>query len=90
MIEVRFRIEAKADLYHISGYYSDFSQSAAKNVLGDIHDTIETLRLFPKAGRKSGEIKHRRIVTPKYRYVIIYVPSEEVLDIIGIFRFQKR
>ena len=90
MIGVLFRAEARADLKLISDYYSDVSKTAADNVQCDIQDTIETLRLFPKVGRQIGRNEHRRIVTPKYRYVIVYKPTRDAIHVIGIFRNKNR
>lgn len=89
-MDVRFRAKAKFDLENIATYYSDISDQASRNVLSDIQETIETLRLFPKVGRLAGDVEHRRIVTPRYRYVIIYTVSDDYITIIGVFRFQHR
>lgn len=60
-MDIKFRAKAKFDLISIKSYYDELAPEAANRVLTDIVDTIETLRLFPLVGRRSGPIEHRRI-----------------------------
>ena len=81
---------ALEDIRHIKTYFSDLSPRSSENVLDDIAETIDTLALFPKVGRLMTKNSHRRIVTPRYRYVIAYIASSHKVEIIGVVRQQNR
>ena len=87
---LRFRVTAQNDLEMIDAYYRDISDATLARVMKDISNTLETIKLFPKAGTPLGPTPHRRLVTPKYRFVIVYVDQDTFVDVVGIFRFQDR
>lgn len=90
MTQVIYRYEAKSDLDQIKAFYDDISPDTHERVFADISDTISRLKLFPYSGRRLEGRRERRIVTPKYRYVIVHLISSDIIEIIGIFRYQNR
>lgn len=90
MPKIIFRETALSDVREIKDYYSKLSLLSCERVISDISDTIDYLKIFPRVGRPLQPSSHRRIVTPKYRYVIIYRDTADCVEIIGVFRNQTR
>ncbi len=90
MTRLVYRREARFDLEQIKRYYDDISPQTSERVYEDIRDTLLRLKLFPSSGRRLEGRVERRIVTPKYRYVITYMFETDKIDVIGVFRFQDR
>ena len=90
-MRLRYSDAAKADIAGIRSYYSQFGEGPLVNVLKDIRDTLRAIRTFPTSGRKIRP-EHFRLITKKYRYVIIYridrEGSQDVVTVHGVIRHQ--
>lgn len=89
MTLVKFSNFALQDLRSIEEYYSGISAHTCQNVTSDIADSLEQLEHQPESGVAFRD-NQRRIITQKYRFVIIYINAQSYAEIIGIYRFQNR
>jgi len=80
---------AVTDLTSIETHYSKISQQTSDNVYQDILAAIEVLQTFPDAGRLL-EDGSRKFPSHKYRFNITYFHRRNIIEIIGIYRFQNR
>jgi plasmid stabilization system protein ParE len=87
---VEFRASAVADLDAIVAWYDDVSPASTSRILSDIERSIEQLKHFPRSGSPVGRHDLRRIVTLRYHFKISYLILADVIQIVGIFRFQDR
>lgn len=89
MTKIIYRESAFQDLSEIQQYYSAISDQTNDRVFADIFAAIETLELFPFAGRKLQDGR-RRLVSIKYRFVISHKSFDDTVEIIGVYRRQNR
>ena len=93
MIKIIYRDTAKADLKEIETYYNEISPRTNLRVYSDIHSdihsAIQTLQLFPKAGRKLPDCR-RRFVSNQFRFVISHKAYKDRIEIVGVYRHQNR
>ena len=81
---VRFREEALQDLEEIAGYIARDNPATAFAVVARIHSVInETLDLLPHSGR--AVYGAHEFAVPHLPYVIVYKPTNDDIDIIGVF-----
>ena len=81
---VRFRDEAFEDLEEIARYIARDNPAAAFAVVARIHSVIyETLELLPHSGH--AVYGANEFAVPHLPYIIVYKPTSEGLDIIGVF-----
>ena len=82
---VVFREEALADLDEIARFIAKHNPAAARRVIARIHRTIyRTIDLLPLAGRLNPANHTREYAVPGLPYLVIYVPSGDVIDIIAV------
>lgn len=89
-MRIVFRTEAAADLRSIIDYYEDIAPAALANILADIHRSIDQLTHFPRIGIAVPDRPFRRLVTLKYHFKVAYEVREDMILILGIFRYQDR
>ncbi len=89
MIKIIYRDTAKADLKEIETYYNEISPRTNLRVYSDIYSAIQTLQLFPKAGRKLPDGR-RRFVSNQFRFVISHKTYKDRIEIVGVYRHQNR
>ncbi len=89
-MRIIFRTEAAADLRSIIAYYEEVAPEALVNILADIHRAIDQLALFPHIGIAVSDRSFRRLVTLKYHFKVAYEVQEDMILILGIFRYQDR
>lgn len=82
-MRVRFSPRAVRDLDAISAYIRARNPAAAIRVRAAILAMIETLALFPYAGRRQTTEGMRKLVVPKYPY-IVYFTVDDAAETIGI------
>jgi plasmid stabilization system protein ParE len=85
-----FRAEAAADLRSIIAYYEETAPEALTNILSDIYRAIDQLTHFPRIGIEIPDRPFRRLVTLKYHFKVAYAVQDDVILILGIFRYQDR
>jgi toxin ParE1/3/4 len=89
-LPVVFRQQAIDDLKAISDYISRDDRAAAARVVQRIHRTIfKTLAHYPHGGRIDRETGAREFPVPGLPYLVIFVPGDEVLDVVGIFQTSR-
>ena len=79
---VRFSRRAASDLTEVSTYLRSHNRVAAARVRAAILDSIELLNRFPNAGRRQDFEDVRKLVVPRYPYLIYYTvdqTSEQIL-----------
>jgi plasmid stabilization system protein ParE len=81
-MKLRFTPRATEDIIEIGSYFSERNTDAGHRVRGAIYEGLQTLLLFPHAGRpqKLGQV--RKFVTPRYNYLIYYVTEDSVDEIV--------
>ena len=90
MKPIRFRREAEHDLREILARFESVAPQALPNIIEDIWRTIDLLRHFPAIGMKVENRPYRRIVSRRYKFKIAYLDEDDVVTVLGIFRFQDR
>jgi plasmid stabilization system protein ParE len=67
---VRFSPRSIQDLAEIAAYIRSHNPSAAQRVRTAILDSIEILSQFPNAGRRQNFERVRKLVIPRYPYLV--------------------
>ena len=89
-LRVKLRDEALADLESISNYISQFDSAAADRVIQRVHTAIHrTLTQIPSAGRMNVEGTAREYPVPGLPYLVLYVATAELIDVVGVFHSSK-
>jgi plasmid stabilization system protein ParE len=85
-LAVVFRKQALNDLEQISGYISKDNPQAANRAIQRIHHVIfKTIAWFPRSGRLDPDTGAREFPVPGLPYIVIYVPKDDLIDVVGIF-----
>jgi toxin ParE1/3/4 len=80
-VKLRFTPRATRDLAEIAEYLRTRSPSAALAVRGALLRFLQNLTLFPAIGRPKNVEGVRKLVTPKYRYLVYYMIDEGAEEI---------
>ena len=81
-MRLRFTPRATRDLAKIAEYLRTRNPSAALAVRDAILRSLQNLTLFPAIGRPQNVEGVRKLVTPKYRYLVYYMIDEEAEEIV--------
>ena len=81
-MKLRFTPRATRDLAEIAEYLHTRNPSAALAVRDAILRSLENLTLFPKIGRPQNVEGVRKLVTPRYRYLVYYMLDEGAEEIV--------
>ena len=81
---------AQADLQSIADYYGAIDPEVADRILADVRSAIAKLDHFPHRGQAVRGGPLRRILSRRYRFKIAYRVRQDVIEIVGVFRFQDR
>ena len=83
---VRLSPRAINDLADIADYIRSHNPSAAQRVRTAILDGLEILARFPNAGRRQNMENVRKLVIPRYPYLIYYTvdPAEDEVVVVAI------
>jgi toxin ParE1/3/4 len=85
-MKLRFTRRAAHDLAVIADYIHERNPAVAQNVRAAILHSLQSLVLFPEAGRRQTIEGLRKFVTRKYPYLVYYTvdPSAEEIIILTI------
>jgi toxin ParE1/3/4 len=85
-MKLRFTRRAAQDLAAIADYIHERNPAVAQNVRAAILHSLQSLVLFPEAGRRQTIEGVRKFVTRKYPYLVYYTvdPSAEEIIILAI------
>ena len=75
-MKLRFTPRATKDLAEIADYIGARNPKAAQRVRAAILDSLQTLVIFPNAGRRQTVPSVRKLVTARYPYVLYYIVDE--------------
>jgi len=81
-MKLRFSRQAQQDLEDIADHIREQNPPAALRVRTAIIDSLRTLVLFPRIGRRQKTAGVRKLVTRRYSYIVYYTiddTSEEVV-----------
>jgi plasmid stabilization system protein ParE len=81
-MRIRFTPRATRDLIDIAVYIGQRSPQASLHVRAAVVDSLQTLTLFPEAGRRQSLPDVRKLVTRKYSYLVYYsldVANDEII-----------
>ncbi len=81
-MKLRFTPRAVKNIAAIADYIRERNPTAALRVRASIYDSLQHLLLFPSIGKAQKERGVRKLVTPRYRYLIYYVIDETAEEII--------
>lgn len=80
-MKLRFTPRATRDLAEIADYLRNRNPAAAPAVRASIR-SLQNLTLFPAIGRPQKVEGVRKLLTPKYRYLIYYAIEDEAEEIV--------
>ena len=83
-MKLRLAPRAVQDLANIANYIRARNPSAAQHVRTTIFQSLQNLILFPRAGREQTISGVRKLVTPRYSYLIYYTVDEVVDEIVVV------
>jgi plasmid stabilization system protein ParE len=81
-MKLRFTRRALENISDIAAYVREQNPAAALRVQSDIYDTLQNLLIFPRAGRRQSARTVRKLVTPRYSYLIYYRVDETAEEIV--------
>ena len=81
-MKLHFTRQAKRDLDNIADYLREQNPEGALRVRASIIDSLRTLVLFPRIGRRQKVENVRKVVTRRYRYLIYYVVDDAAEEIV--------
>jgi toxin ParE1/3/4 len=81
-MKLRFTPRAAQDLAAIAAYIRERNPPAALRVRAAILESLQSLVLFPHIGRQQKVEGVRKLVTPRYRYLVYYTSDEKAEEII--------
>lgn len=73
-MRLRFTPRATEDIIEIGNYFSERNPDAGQRVRAAIYEGLQTLLLFPHAGRPQKLGQARKFVTRRYSYLIYIWP----------------
>ncbi len=83
-MKLRLAPRAAQDLASIADYIRTRNPSAAQHVRATIFQTLQNLILFPRAGQEQTIGGVRKLVTPRYSYLIYYTVDEAADEIVVV------
>ncbi len=81
-MKLRFTPRATQDLAEAAEYLRTRNPSAALAVRDAILRSLQNLTLFPEIGRPQNVEGVRKLVTPRYRYLLYYMVDEGTEEIV--------
>jgi plasmid stabilization system protein ParE len=81
-MKLRFTPRATEDVVEIGNYFSERNPEAGQRVRAVIYESLQTLLLFPNAGRLQKLGRVRKFVTQRYGYLIYYLADEAGEEIV--------
>lgn len=81
-MKLRLTRRAAQDLIEIAEYIRAENPDAAKNVRASIIAAMRTLVRFPRLGTPQSTENVRKLVTPRFGYVVYYMADEAMDEVI--------
>lgn len=81
-MKLHFTRQAKDDLENIADYVHQQNPEAALRVRDAIIDSLRTLVLFPRIGRRQKVTGVRKVLTRRYRYLVYYIVDDSAEEIV--------
>ena len=81
-MKLRFTPRATRDLAEIAEYLRTRNPAAALAVRDAILRSLQNLTFFPAIGRPQNVEGVRKLVTPKYRYLVYYMIDEGAEEVV--------
>jgi plasmid stabilization system protein ParE len=81
-MKLRFTPRALENIVAIADYIQRHNPAAALRVRTTIYDSLQNLLLFPHAGRLQRTEGVRKLVTPRYNYLVYYVVDDATDEIV--------
>ena len=81
-MKLRFTLRAVENIAELADYIRTRDPRAAERVRADIYASLRNVILFPKVGRRQTAEGVRKLVTPKFSYLIYYtvdVAADEII-----------
>lgn len=90
-MEIRFTELAAEDLQSIKEYIYENNKKAAKEVVANIIESIETIIVpNPSAGRAGRVLRTRELVITKYPYIVPYQVRDNVIYILRVLHTSRK
>jgi toxin ParE1/3/4 len=81
-MNLRFSPRATANLAEIADYLHARDPAAARRVRASILASLQNLTVFPRLGRRQTVPGVRKLITPRYRYLVYYTIDDATSEII--------
>jgi toxin ParE1/3/4 len=81
-VKLRFTPRATRDVAEIAEYLQTHNPAAMLAVRDAILRSLQNLTLFPAIGRSQNVEGVRKLVTPKYRYLVYYLIDEGAEEVV--------
>ena len=81
-MRLRFTPRATKDIANIADYLRQHSPAAATRVRASIYRGLQNLLIFPLLGREQRQTGARKLVTPRYGYLIYYLVDQVAGEIV--------
>jgi len=81
-MNLRFSPRATANLAEIADYLHARGPAAARHVRASILAGLKNLTVFPRLGRRQIVPGVRKLITPRYRYLVYYTIDDATSEII--------
>ncbi len=88
-MKLNFRQGALADIEAIHDFIAQNNPTAASRVVTRIRAGVKRLEMFPLSGRLGARQGTREVVVTGLPYIVVYQPTETIVDIIAVFHCAK-
>ena len=89
-MKLRFTPLAVENITAIAEYVRSHNPTAIRRVRAAIYDCLQSVLLFPRAGRRQKTEGVYKIVTRKYAYVIYYTIDGDEIAILSVRHFARQ
>lgn len=90
MKPIKFRLRADRDIEQIIAYYLRLAPEAVPGIAADIDRSLGLIEEDPERYPPVSGTPYRRLVTRRYKFKIAYRVRPDVIEIVGIYRYQNR
>jgi plasmid stabilization system protein ParE len=81
-VKLRFTRRAARNIADIADYIHERSPAAAKRVRASIYASLQSLLIYPLIGRRQERRGVRKLVSPRYAYLVYYAIDETEGEIV--------
>ncbi len=90
MKPIKFRLRADRDIERIIAYFLRVAPEAVPSIAADIDRSLGLIEENPERHPIVAGTSYRRLVTRRYKFKIAYRVGRDVVEIVGIYRFENR